>query len=137
MNAPDAYIPPELLGRVKERVLEGQHHQDIPFEQVVDLVNPVRSLSHNPLFQVAFAWQNEARGVSLPGLVLNVGGAGASDVPAMFDLVLELAERDGRVQGVAAFGHIRGEVRERRRESLLHRCPARVRPAFRPALRSG
>ncbi|HEX7242663.1 MAG TPA: amino acid adenylation domain-containing protein [Longimicrobiaceae bacterium] len=48
----------ELLERVRERALEGQHHQDIPFEQVVETVQPARSLAHTPLFQVMFAWQS-------------------------------------------------------------------------------
>ena len=44
----------ELLRRVKARALEAQDHQDIPFEQVVELLQPVRSLAHTPLFQVMF-----------------------------------------------------------------------------------
>ena len=48
----------ELLERVKGKALEAQQHQDIPFEQVVELVQPERSLGHSPVFQVMFAWQN-------------------------------------------------------------------------------
>ena len=61
----------ELLEQVKLQTLAAQQHQDIPFEQVVELVQPVRSLAHSPLFQVMFAWQNapEAR-LHLPGLEL-------------------------------------------------------------------
>ncbi|MGN6381061.1 MAG: amino acid adenylation domain-containing protein [Dyella sp.] len=51
----------ELLGQVKRRTLEAQEHQDIPFEQVVELVNPARSLAYNPLFQVMFAWEHGDR----------------------------------------------------------------------------
>jgi amino acid adenylation domain-containing protein/thioester reductase-like protein len=48
----------EMLEHTKSQVLAALQHQDIPFEQVVELANPVRSLSHNPVFQVMFAWQN-------------------------------------------------------------------------------
>ncbi|TBG71129.1 hypothetical protein ELG76_38755, partial [Rhizobium leguminosarum] len=48
----------DLLLQVKARCLSAQMHQDLPFEQVVELVQPARSLSHSPLFQVMFAWQN-------------------------------------------------------------------------------
>src|SRR6185503_9160768 len=59
----------ELLGRVKERSLGAQHHQDIPFEQVVDRVQPVRSPAYAPLFQVTFAWRKGPGGsLELPGL---------------------------------------------------------------------
>ena len=44
-------------------------HQDLPFEQVVELVNPVRSLAHAPVFEVLFAWQNnENIALELPGV---------------------------------------------------------------------
>ncbi|HEX8243435.1 MAG TPA: condensation domain-containing protein, partial [Longimicrobium sp.] len=46
----------ELVQQVKRRALEAQQNQDIPFEQVVELVQPARSLAHTPLFQVMFAW---------------------------------------------------------------------------------
>ncbi|HEX2080603.1 MAG TPA: non-ribosomal peptide synthase/polyketide synthase [Longimicrobium sp.] len=89
----------ELLARVKERALEAQHHQDIPFEQVVEVVQPARSLAHSPLFQVLFAWQNAPRALlELPGLALNAVGA-AAGVTAKFDLSLNLHEADGRVLG--------------------------------------
>ena len=48
----------ELLEQTKAQSLAAQRHQDIPFEQVVELLQPVRSLAHSPLFQVMFAWQN-------------------------------------------------------------------------------
>ena len=58
----------ELLGRVKAVSLGAQSHQDLPFEQVVELVQPPRSLAHAPVFQTMFAWQNAPEGVlELPG----------------------------------------------------------------------
>ncbi|HVG43089.1 MAG TPA: amino acid adenylation domain-containing protein, partial [Longimicrobium sp.] len=92
----------ELLGRVKERALAAQHHQDIPFEQVVELVDPVRSLSHGPLFQVVIAWQNLARGdgntLWIPGLEAGVAME-SEHVDAKVDLWLGLWEADDRILG--------------------------------------
>src|SRR6185295_13005162 len=59
----------QLLARVQARALEAQQHQDLPFEQIVEMLQPTRSLAHHPLFQVMFAWQNVPRGrLALPGL---------------------------------------------------------------------
>ena len=63
------------------------HHQDVPFEQVVELLRPARSLSHHPLFQVTFA--GDVDGV----------GPESSRVQAKFDLSLALGEREGRIAG--------------------------------------
>ena len=43
--------------------MAAQEHQGIPFEQVVEIVQPPRSLAHNPVFQVMFAWQNAPKGM--------------------------------------------------------------------------
>ncbi|HEY0096726.1 MAG TPA: condensation domain-containing protein, partial [Archangium sp.] len=91
----------ELLGRVRERALGAQQHQDSPFEQVVERVQPARSRSHTPLFQVMLAWQNAPREeLSLGGLALgSLGGGGAFSPTAKFDLSLSVSERKGRIVG--------------------------------------
>ena len=59
----------DLLARVREKALAAYEHQDLPFEMLVELVNPDRSAAYQPLFQVMFAWQNWARSAyGLPGL---------------------------------------------------------------------
>jgi amino acid adenylation domain-containing protein len=99
----------ELLGRVKERSLGAQHHQDIPFEQVVERVQPARSLAHTPLFQTMFTWQNAPEGrLELPGLALGPldpldPGESSSQVAAKFDLSLALWEDGGRIEGVVDY----------------------------------
>ena len=48
----------DLLAQVKETTLSGYEHQDLPFEKLVEELNPVRSMSYNPIFQVMLAWNN-------------------------------------------------------------------------------
>jgi len=89
----------ELLAEVKQRTIDAQHNQDIPFEQVVEILQPVRSLAHSPLFQVMFAWQNTAMGsLDLPGLKPRFN-SWASHVMAKFDLTLSLGEAGPRIVG--------------------------------------
>jgi non-ribosomal peptide synthetase component F len=93
----------ELLQRVKERALGARHHQDLPFEQVVELLQPARSMAHSPLFQVMFSWQNTPRGaLTLPGLEL-VPLRGTRSGTAKFDLTLTLSESEGRIVGSLEF----------------------------------
>ncbi|NEP57131.1 MAG: amino acid adenylation domain-containing protein [Symploca sp. SIO2G7] len=88
----------ELLTQVRQVALEAYAHQDVPFEQVVEALQPERNLSHSPLFQVMFAWQNAPRGkLELPGLTLTV--LELESVTAKFDLTLAMAETEQGLQG--------------------------------------
>ena len=87
-----------LLARVKAQALSAQEHQDIPFEQVVEAVQPQRSLSHSPLFQVMFAWQNVPQNdFDMPGL--RVSPIVSPQLTAMFDLVLSVGEQGEEIVG--------------------------------------
>ncbi|AMS12796.1 non-ribosomal peptide synthetase [Pseudomonas chlororaphis] len=87
-----------LLARVKECTLQAQAHQDLPFEQVVELLRPVRSLSHSPLFQTLLSWEHhDGPELALGDLRLQ-GLAPVSEV-AKFDLSLSLGEVRGRIGG--------------------------------------
>jgi nonribosomal peptide synthetase DhbF len=92
----------ELLARVRAVDLAAYAHQELPFERLVELLNPVRSLARHPLFQVMLAFQNTPEAVlELPGIVAKLEPV-AIDT-AKFDLSLSLNERratDGRPQGL-------------------------------------
>ena len=88
----------ELLARVKARTVAAQEHQDLPFEQVVELLQPSRSLSHAPLFQVALAWQTLSAGRLDLG-ELRLEAVEVPRVSAQFDLTLSLAEAGGTISG--------------------------------------
>ena len=71
----------------------------LPFEQVVDVVQPPRSLAYAPIFQVMFAWQNAPPGtLALPGLSVEPLAEQAGST-AKFDLTLSLEERGGQIVG--------------------------------------
>ncbi|MBE8521983.1 amino acid adenylation domain-containing protein [Amycolatopsis sp. H6(2020)] len=92
----------ELLARVRERNLDAYAHQDVPFERLVEVLNPARSLSYHPLFQVMIAGQNNARAeVTLPGLA--VTELPVTTGTSKFDLSISLTERDAGIAGVLEF----------------------------------
>nr|AXN93575.1 PuwA [Cylindrospermum moravicum CCALA 993]AXN93584.1 PuwA [Cylindrospermum alatosporum CCALA 994] len=81
----------EVLTQVRQVALDAYSHQDVPFEQVVEALQPDRKLSHSPLFQVMFAMQNAPMGnLELPGL--NFTPLEIENVTAKFDLTLAIWE---------------------------------------------
>lgn len=91
-----------MIDRVATQTLDAQQNQDLPFEQVVELLNPVRDPSRSPLFQVMFSWQNHAlTDTRLSGV--SVAAEELPDSTAKFDLELRITEIEGRIVGVLAY----------------------------------
>ncbi|HLL48723.1 MAG TPA: condensation domain-containing protein, partial [Longimicrobiaceae bacterium] len=90
----------ELLGRVRETTLGAFQHQDLPFERLVEELQPERSLSHTPLFQVAFTFETAAGA----GGALRLDGVETEPLAhgreaAKFDLSLGLFEEAEQITG--------------------------------------
>src|SRR5262249_44445993 len=92
----------ELIARVRASNLAAYSHQDLPFERLVEVINPARSLSRHPLFQVMLVLQNEApEGIELPGLTAVFEPVDTAS--AKFDLCFSLGEQrasDGMPAGI-------------------------------------
>ncbi|GAA3097412.1 hypothetical protein GCM10010449_21030 [Streptomyces rectiviolaceus] len=97
----------ELVARVRESDLAAYAHQDLPFERLVEEINPARSLVRHPLFQTMLTFNNTDRsaqsGPELPGL--GVAPVESDTASAKFDLLFSFAERraaDGAPAGLGA-----------------------------------
>ncbi|WP_431874929.1 non-ribosomal peptide synthetase [Amycolatopsis sacchari] len=87
-----------LLARTRATVRAGLDHSGLPFERVVELVNPPRSPAYNPLYQTMVAWIPSLRGVlEVPGL--DVTPLDLTEAPAKCDLTLALAEEGEQLVG--------------------------------------
>jgi amino acid adenylation domain-containing protein len=92
----------EALRRVRETTLTAYDHQDLPFNLLVEAVQPERNLSRNPLFQVMFAYLN------LPPLPARLGNLELTSLQpetdtAVFDLSVYLKDRPTGLQGVLRY----------------------------------
>ncbi|MBK3573022.1 amino acid adenylation domain-containing protein [Streptomyces sp. MBT65] len=88
----------EALTRTRAVVREALAHQDLPFERIVELVNPPRSASRTPLFQTMLAWVPERQDLlHLPGV--EARPLPITHAPAKFDLAVSATESDGRITG--------------------------------------
>ncbi|MBV7340144.1 AMP-binding protein [Chloroflexi bacterium TSY] len=89
---------PELLERVRAVTLGAYSHQELPFEKLVEELQPERDLSRNPLFQVMFVLQNAPdANLALSGLMLD--SIEVDPGVALFDLTLELMETPTGLRG--------------------------------------
>ncbi len=88
----------ELLERVRQVTIGAYTHQEMPFDKLVEVLNPQRTLSHTPLFQVKFVLQN----VPMPPLALSGLTATVTEVDsqtAKYDLLLNLTETEQGLMG--------------------------------------
>ena len=108
----------EVLAQVRARSLAAYEHQDVPFEVLVERLNPTRSLAHHPLVQVVLAWQNFAGHGNDPAAGLELGDVQVTPLPvdtqvARMDLVFYLAERwtaAGEPAGIGGVVEFRTDV---------------------------
>ena len=108
----------ELLAQVRRRSLAAYEHQDVPFEVLVERLNPTRSLTHHPLVQVMLGWQNLPGHTSDPAAGLALGDLQVTPLPAdthtaRMDLTFSLAERfteAGEPAGISGAVEFRTDV---------------------------
>ncbi len=88
----------ELLGRVRKMALDASAYQHLPFEQLVEVLQPERDLSYSPWFQVMFIFLNVPMGeLKLPGL--DITPLDVEKETSMFDLTLSMMEAEQGLQG--------------------------------------
>jgi len=89
----------ELLFQVRDFCLQAFELQAVPFERLVEALNPERDFGYNPLVQVMFLWQNAPiADIALQGLTIS--REPLQSKAAKFDLTLELGLEQGQIQGV-------------------------------------
>jgi len=88
----------DLLKQVRETALQAQARQDVPFERLVELLNPPRSMAHHPVFQLMLAWHNTPP-IALELVGLEVERVESLPAGAQFDLALDLQEEGGGIVG--------------------------------------
>jgi amino acid adenylation domain-containing protein len=91
-----------LLNRVRETALEAYAHQDVPFEKVVEAVQPARTLMHTPLFQVMFDLQ-EAITPEIKLADLTLSGLETDNGAAKFDLTLTMADSPSAIEATVEY----------------------------------
>ncbi|KGJ86780.1 non-ribosomal peptide synthetase [Colwellia psychrerythraea] len=83
----------ELIARSKRMLLDAYAHQQVPFEQIVEKLQPERSLSHSPLFQIMLVLQNNDEGtLEIPDIKLSQ--VQKSDIIAKYDVILNISEKE-------------------------------------------
>ena len=117
----------ELLAQVRARSLAAYEHQDVPFEVVVDRLNPTRSLAHHPLVQVMLAWRSLHLKIGDAAAASSLGDLQVTPMPldtgtARMDLSLSLSEWWGEAGAAAGIAR-GGGIPHRRVRRGQHRNP--------------
>jgi non-ribosomal peptide synthetase component F len=99
----------ELLAQVRGRSLAAYEHQDVPFDVLVERLNPIRSLAHHPLVQVMLGWQNFTGQDDNPAAGMALGDLQVTPLPvdtrtARMDLTFSLGERFTEAGEAAGLG---------------------------------
>ncbi|MDT5016181.1 MAG: hypothetical protein QOD39_2341, partial [Mycobacterium sp.] len=108
----------DLLAQVRQRSLAAYENQDVPFEVLVERLNPTRSLTHHPLVQVMLAWQNLPGHGTSPITGLALGDLQVTPIPvdtetARMDLTISVGERwteHGELAGIGGTVEYRTDV---------------------------
>jgi hypothetical protein len=127
----------DLLAQVRSVTLTAQDHQDLPFEQVVEIVQPSRRFEVAPLFQVTFAWWPKyEQSYRLAGLNVESFEL-ADDHATKYYLRLRLCETDGEIYGVLVYAKALFETVTIERHSgyLMKVLTAMVTRPFEPIMR--
>jgi hypothetical protein len=100
----------ELLQRVRNTCKDAFANQELPFDKLVDVLQPERDMSRNPLFQAAIVFQNTSdQFLELPGLAVSpfesssTGPSQLGNDTSKFDLTLTLRESDGEIHGMMEY----------------------------------
>ena len=108
----------DLIAQVRRRSLAAYDNHDVPFEVLVEQLNPTRDLTHHPIVQVALAWNTAGAGGDDPAAALTLSDVTVTQIPvethtARMDLVFSLAEQwteTGAPAGIAGTVEYRTDV---------------------------
>ena len=87
----------DLLAQIKELTYGAYDHQDLPFEKLVEELQPERDLSYNPLFQAKFRLENIAQAIEIPGLTISP--LKQTEFVAKLDISLDMYETTSGLVG--------------------------------------
>ncbi|WP_226507527.1 non-ribosomal peptide synthetase, partial [Pseudomonas sp. MWU16-30317] len=93
----------QILMQVRQAALEAQAHQDLPFEELVEALQPERSVSHSPLFQVMYNHQSASKTGAQQLSGLQIERIEGQAQVAKFDLSLDSYESDGQVSAALLY----------------------------------